>query len=85
MVARQLEQCLADDLGTEVSCTSGLVVKRGTPGAIRVDVAVGPVDAPLAIYDLKTGSAKLTDARVAQIRRELPASDMFVPILEVRP
>ncbi len=42
---------------------------------------------PIAIFDLKTGSAKLTPTRIAQIRDELPKEfdPKNIPIREVRP
>jgi len=48
------------NLTAEVSYLNGNVVKRGTPGSIRVDAILGPVEAPTAVFDLKTGSAQLT-------------------------
>ena len=52
------------NLATEQSYLNGAWVRRGTPGSIRVDVVVGPVTSPPAIYDLKTGSARLTPSRI---------------------
>jgi hypothetical protein len=37
-----------------------------------VDVGVGTVENPTMVYDLKTGSAQLTPARVDQIQSHLP-------------
>ena len=73
------------DLSTEVSYLNGFEVSRGTPGSVRLDVVEGPRTAPVSIYDLKTGSAKLTPARIAQIRSHLPPGYQTTSVLEVRP
>jgi hypothetical protein len=72
-------------LSTEVSYLDGRPVSRGTPGSIRLDVVEGDVEAPSGVYDLKTGGAKLTDARIQEIRSHLPAGSQDVPIQEVKP
>ncbi len=72
------------NLSTEISYKNGVEVPRGTPGSIRVDVAEGPKNAPSAIYDLKTGGAKLTPTRVQQIQSHLPGGTK-VPVKEVKP
>ena len=59
---------------TEVSYKGGEVVKRGTPGSVRPDVVEGSSAAPTAIYDLKTGGAKLTEKDISRIRENLPAT-----------
>ena len=71
------------NLTTEVSYLNGVRVRRGTPGAVRLDVVEGPVTAPTAIYDLKTGSAKLTPARIAEIQKHVPGGTN-VPVIEIR-
>jgi hypothetical protein len=72
-------------LFTEVSYLNGNIVRRGTLGSIRVDVVYGPSrETPMAIYDLKTGQAKLTSKRVAEIRRHLPPGYQDIPIIEIR-
>ena len=73
------------NLATEVSYVNGKVFARGTPKSIRVDVVEGPVENPNAIYDLKTGTAKLTPARIRQIRANLPEGAKDIPIETVRP
>lgn len=67
-----------------MSCQA-LPQKRGVAGAVRLDVVQGPIDAPTAIYDLKTGSARLTKSRIAQIRANLPKGFQDIPVLEIRP
>jgi len=73
------------DVFSEVSYLNGEVVPYGTRGSVRLDAVVGSPGAPSAIYDLKTGSAALTPARIAQIRANLPAGFQDVPVLELRP
>jgi hypothetical protein len=72
------------NLSTEVSYLNGLVVLRGTAGSVRLDVVEGPLDAPTAVYDLKTGSATLSPARIQQIQAHVPGGNN-VPVLLVRP
>ena len=71
-------------LSTEVSYLNGRVVPRGAPGSVRVDVVEAPLTAPTRVFDLKTGSARLTPARMQHIQSHIPGGNA-VPILEVRP
>ncbi|MCL5950928.1 MAG: hypothetical protein M1132_04270 [Chloroflexi bacterium] len=78
------------DLNTEISYLNGAPVKYGTRGSIRVDVVQGALKAPSAIYDLKTGSGKLTSDRIEQILSHLPNGGLGpngqpIPIIEIRP
>jgi hypothetical protein len=87
--AREVEALGRGDLKTEVSYLNGEVVKYGTPGSVRLDVVEGPVTAPTAVYDLKTGSATLTPERIAEILRHLPNNGRLpdgslVPVIEIR-
>ena len=70
-------------LSTEVSYLRGAVVPRGTSGSVRLDVVEGPLNAPTSIFDLKTGTATLTPARVLQIQGNVPGGSS-VPVIEVR-
>ena len=72
------------NLATEKSYLNGELVDWGTPGSVRLDVVEGPLDSPTAIYDLKTGSARLTRARIAQIQKHVPGG-ASVPVHMVRP
>ncbi|HEV3038047.1 MAG TPA: RHS repeat-associated core domain-containing protein [Candidatus Angelobacter sp.] len=74
-------------LRTEQSYLNGRPVTRGTPGSVRVDVVEGPVNNPTAVYDLKTGNATLSPARVNQIQSHLPpnASGTKIPVKEIKP
>jgi hypothetical protein len=40
---------------------------------------------PVGIFDLKTGGARLTASRIAQIRSQLPSSLRNLPVEELRP
>ena len=72
------------DLLTEQSYLNGVPVPRGMSGSVRLDVVNGPVNAPTSVFDLKTGSAILTPARIQQIQLHIPGG-ASVPVFEVRP
>jgi RHS repeat-associated protein len=72
------------NLTTEQSYLNGVPVSRGTPGSVRLDVVNGPVTAPISIFDLKTGTATLTPARIKQIQSHVPGGS-GVPVFELRP
>ena len=73
-----------EDIISEVSYKGGEYVKTGTLGSKRVDVILGTPEKPIAIFDLKTGGARLTPERIAEIRRNLPQGYQNIPILEIR-
>lgn len=81
---RQVNALGKSDVHTEVSYLNGQVVPYGTKGSVRLDVVNGPVNAPAAVYDLKTGSATLTPARIRQIQSHIPGGSS-VPVTEIRP
>jgi RHS repeat-associated protein len=57
------------DLFVEKSFSFEGLVNYGTAGAIRTDVVLGKIETqPSAIYDLKTGRARLSQARADDIR-----------------
>ena len=69
-------------LRVEKSYMGGVEVSHGTKGSIRFDVVlVGPDDLPICAWDFKTGTARLTEAR---IRAMLEKSGLDIPIFEVR-
>ena len=72
------------DLTVEQSYLNGQSVNYGTPGSVRADVIEGPNDHPRTIYDLKTGDARLTGARIRNLRAHLPPGE-DIEIREVRP
>ncbi len=75
---------LNQGLSTEISYLNGVRVNYGTPGSVRLDVVNGPLNAPVSIFDLKTGSATLTPARIQQIQSHIPGG-ANVPVFQVRP
>lgn len=74
-----------NNLAVEQSYLNGELVPRGTRGSVRADVIEGPLYSPTAIYDLKTGSATLTPARIRQLQQHILGGPSNVPILEIRP
>jgi hypothetical protein len=72
------------NLETEVSYLNGQVESYGTRGSIRADVVEGGKETPSAIYDLKTGGASLTQARISQILSQLPPGYQDIPVIEIR-
>jgi RHS repeat-associated protein len=66
----------------EVSYKNGQVVPYGTKGSVRADAVIGDVNAPNAVYDLKTGGAKLTPANVAKYNQHVPGAP---PVYQVKP
>ncbi|WP_428267757.1 hypothetical protein [Haliangium sp.] len=75
---------LGTNLTTEVSYLRGRRVTYGKKGSVRLDVVEGPLDAPIAVFDLKTGGARLTPARIKEIRRHLPEEYSHIPVVEIR-
>lgn len=71
-------------LSTEISYLNGGIVTRGTSGSVRLDVVNGPLNAPVSIFDLKTGGAMLTPSRIQQIQSHVPGG-ANVPVFQVRP
>jgi len=82
--ASEVEALGNSNLSTEQSYLNGSNVSYGTPGSVRVDAVEGPVDAPTAAYDLKTGNATLIPARTEQIQSNLPGGSN-VPVREIKP
>ena len=70
------------DLHSEVSYLNGKVVNYGVKDSVRIDAVLGSKKAPIAVYDLKTGSATLGPGRIRQLQHHLPKG---AKILEVRP
>jgi hypothetical protein len=72
------------DTHSVLSYLRGQVVPNGTPGSVRLDAVVGDPGSPEAIFDLKTGSAHLSEQRIAQVRSLLPTEMRDIPIVELR-
>lgn len=85
-VIRELDLPGIGRYGVEQSFSAGDTVRYGLDGSIRTDIIMRngrTVNAPImAIWDIKTGGAKLTQERVAEIRRELNVGD-DVPVIEI--
>ena len=69
--------------GVEQSFSLGTVVRYGLDDSVRTDVVMRNGNGQIiAIWDVKTGNAKLTDARIGEIRDELNVSE-DVPVIEL--
>jgi hypothetical protein len=64
----------------EVSYMNGSLVNRGTPGASRADAIYGPLTAPIAAYDLKTGWSYMSVGQAKAYGANLPAGTPFAII-----
>lgn len=72
--------------GIEQSFSFGDTVRYGLDGSVRTDVVLrdgqGPGASIVAVWDIKTGSARLSKARAAEIRASLMIGD-DIPIIEI--
>jgi len=69
--------------GVEQSFSLGGAADYGLEGSIRTDVVLRDREGiPIAVYDLKTGNARLTPSRVREIRDALGRPD--IPVIELR-
>jgi RHS repeat-associated protein len=62
---------------TEVSYLNGNQVPYGTPNSSRADVVFGPLDAPTAVYDLKTGWAYISRGQLNGYGDNLPPGSVI--------
>lgn len=70
------------NLRTEVSYLNGSEVNYGTKGNVRFDVVLTDTNGfPIAAWDLKTGNAVLTDARIMQMQKR---ANLKIPIMMVK-
>lgn len=61
----------------------GMDLRYGSLGSIRTDVILrNDIGDPIAIYDVKTGGARLTAARVEELRTAV-ASGTRIPVIEL--
>jgi len=84
---KEVEAVFGDNplIKTETTYLAGQEVKYGTKGGVRIDVIEYNPDGSIkAVYDLKTGGAKLTEERISEIRKALRISDE-VPVTEIKP
>jgi hypothetical protein len=69
--------------GVEQSFSLEGVARYGLEGSVRTDVVLRDREGiPIAVYDLKTGNARLTPSRVREIRDALGQPD--IPVIELR-
>ncbi|MGJ7503204.1 RHS repeat-associated core domain-containing protein [Variovorax sp. ZT5P49] len=72
--------CPASQYATEISYKDGGLVSYGTEGSSRADVVYGPLNAPTAVYDLKTGWAYMSIGQAKAYGANLPAGTPFTTI-----
>ena len=71
---------------TEISFLNGEVVKYGTKGSSRLDaVLLDEKGNIIAVFDLKTGNAKLSTSQIDKIHANLPEGAKDVPVIEIHP
>lgn len=73
---------LGPPYSAEVSYLSGVPVTYGTPGSIRADAVVGPVNAPLYAVELKSGAAVPSTSETAAYQANLPPGTGLCSIVE---
>jgi hypothetical protein len=79
----EVEALAQPGLQTEVSYINGVEVPYGTSGSVRIDVGQFDANGQIqAVFDLKTGSATLTPARIQQIQQAVGSQ---VPVTMIRP
>lgn len=72
-----------NNLKTEVSFKDGKEVPYGTKGSVRFDVVEYDKNGEIiAAYDLKTGSASLSQERIAEMQKHVGKD---IPIFEIKP
>jgi len=74
--------CPPEKFHTEVTYVNGIQARYGSPGGVRADVVFGPIDHPIAVYDLKTGWAYITVRQGNAYGNNLPQGTI---ISEIRP
>jgi hypothetical protein len=71
------------DKGVEQSFSLGRDARYGLEGSVRTDVVLRDREGiPIAVYDLKTGNARLTPSRAREIRDGLGRPN--IPVIELR-
>jgi hypothetical protein len=71
------------DKGIEQSFSLGRAARYGLADSVRTDIVLRDREGiPIAVYDLKTGNARLTPSRVREIRDALGRPD--IPVIELR-
>ena len=73
------------NLATERTFLNGQEVSYGTKGGVRVDVIEYNANGTVTVYDLKTGSATLTQSRITQIQNAVnPANPISVTVVQIK-
>ncbi|WP_340568935.1 RHS repeat-associated core domain-containing protein [Stenotrophomonas sp. G106K1] len=72
--------CPTSQYATEVSYAGRRVVRYGYPGSSRADAVYGPIDAPKAIFDLKTGWAYISWDQYNKYVKNLPEGTLVVEL-----
>ena len=82
---KKLEALDLPNIKMEQTYLEGIIQEYGTKGAVRVDVIETLKYGSIKIYDLKTGSAKLTEARIKQIQKMInPKNPNSVKVIEIK-
>jgi hypothetical protein len=66
------------ELSIEKSYKSGDLANYGESGSVRLDVVVGDLKTPSAVYDFKFGGARLSNSRIGQIRKAAGLADDII-------
>lgn len=82
--ALKLQILGSPNLRGEISFLRGQQVKHGRRGSIRLDIVAYSGGRPVAIFDLKTGGARLTASRIRQIQEHIPPNMRSASIEELR-
>lgn len=70
--------------GVEQSFSFGNLANYGAANSIRTDIFLrDKFGKPLAIYDVKTGNAKLTRARVHELLEHVGRKDNPIPVIQL--
>ena len=68
---------------SEVTYLNGKVVPWGTKGGSRADAVYGPINAPVAIFDLKTGFApRIFDSQMEKYQKNIPRGTSIILLPE---
>jgi hypothetical protein len=70
--------------GVEQSFSMGSLARYGAANSIRTDIFLRDRSGePLAIYDVKTGNASLTPARVRELLKHVGREGMPIPVIQL--
>jgi hypothetical protein len=70
--------------GVEQSFSMGSLARYGAANSIRTDIFLRDRSGePLAIYDVKTGNASLTPARVRELLKHVGREKMPIPVIQL--